>query len=110
MLLSGLIFSLDPAAATTKVVGQCTQDQISFFGFSNKVYLLNGHEYMSWDGKEDSSFTAVEGYIPTVMNATTPAGGGFLLENVNRLTGKRKVLYSPDGKETVFHIPEKDGG
>ena len=103
----GLIFSLDPAAATTKVVGQCTQDQTSFFGFSNKVYLLNGHEYMSWDGKEDSSFAAVEGYIPTVMNATTPAGGGFLLENVNRLTGKRKVLYSPDGKETVFHIPEK---
>ena len=103
----GLIFSLDPAAATTKVVGQCTQDQTSFFGFSNKVYLLNGHEYMSWDGKENSSFAAVEGYIPTVMNATTPAGGGFLLENVNRLTGKRKVLYSPDGKETVFHIPEK---
>lgn len=103
----GLIFSLDPGAATTKVVGQCTQDQTSFFGFSNKVYLLNGHEYMSWDGKEDSSFAAVEGYIPTVMNATTPAGGGFLLENVNRLTGKRKVLYSPDGKETVFHIPEK---
>ena len=103
----GLIFSLDPAAATTRVVGQCTQAQTSFFGFSNKVYLLNGHEYMSWDGKDDSSFTAVEGYIPTVMNATTPAGGGFLLENVNRLTGKRKVLYSPDGKETVFHIPEK---
>ena len=103
----GLIFSLDPAALTVKVVGQCTQDQTSFFGFSNKVYLLNGHEYMSWDGKEDSSFAAVEGYIPTVMNATTPAGGGFLLENVNRLTGKRKVLYSPDGKETVFHIPEK---
>ena len=103
----GLIFSLDPAAATTKVVGQCTQDQTSFFGFSNKVYLLNGHEYMSWDGKDNSSFVAVEGYIPTVMNATTPAGGGFLLENVNRLTGKRKVLYSPDGKEEVFHIPEK---
>ena len=55
----GLIFSLDPAAATTKVVGQCTQDQTSFFGFSNKVYLLNGHEYMSWDGKEGSSFAAV---------------------------------------------------
>ena len=88
----GLIFSLDPAAATTKVVGQCTQAQTSFFGFSNKVYLLNGHEYMSWDGKDNSSFTAVEGYIPTVMNATTPAGGGFLLENVNMKKEHLRVI------------------
>lgn len=102
----GLIFRIDLAATAASVIGQCTQDQTSFFGFSNKVYLLNGHEYMSWDGGTDSTFQTVEGYIPTVMNATTPVGGGYLLESVNRLTGKRKVLYSPDGKEKTFHIPE----
>lgn len=104
----GLIFSVDLDVPTAKVIGQCTQAQTSFFGFANKVYLLNGHEYMSWDGGESSSFSSVEGYIPTVMNATTPSGGGYLLESVNRLTGKRKVLYSPDGTATTFHIPEKN--
>lgn len=104
----GLIFTVDVDAETATVVGQCTQDETSFFGFGNKVYLLNGHEYMSWDGQDGKTFETVEGYIPTVMNATTPAGGGYLLESVNRLTGKRKVLYSPDGKESTFHIPESD--
>lgn len=102
----GLIFTVDLTGGTAAVVGQCTQDQTHFFGFANRVYLLNGHEYMSWDGSDDSSFAEVEGYIPTVMNATTAAGGGYLLENVNRLTGKRKVLYSPDGTSKTFKIPE----
>lgn len=102
----GLVFDINLTSATASVVGKCTQDQTTFFGFGNKVYLLNGHEYMSWDGKAENSFADVEGYIPTVMNATSAAGGGYLLENVNRLTGKRKVLYSPDGTAKTFKIPE----
>lgn len=55
----------------------------------------------------DTSFETVEGYIPTVQTAVNPQGYGTLLENVNRLTGKRKVKYSPDGSSTVFNLPEK---
>lgn len=102
----GLLFDIDLAGKTASVIGQCTQAQTHFFGFENKVYLLNGHEYMSWDGSTENSFAEVEGYIPTVMNATTAAGGGYLLENVNRLTRKRKVLYSPDGTSKTFKIPD----
>lgn len=102
----GLVFDINLTSAAASVVGKCTQAQTTFFGFGNKVYLLNGHEYMSWDGKAENSFADVEGYIPTVMNATTAEGGGYLLENVNRLTGKRKVLYSPDGTAKTFKIPE----
>lgn len=103
----GVLWDIDPAGGTPVQKGTCTQDIASFFGFSNKVYLLNGHEYMSWDGKADSSFQTVEGYIPTVRTASAPQGGGTLLENVNRLTGKRKVKFSPDGVSTAF-VLEKD--
>lgn len=103
----GALWDLSPEGGTPVKKGTCTQAPASFFGFGNKVYLLNGHEYMSWDGKADSSFQTVEGYIPTVRTASTPQGGGTLLENVNRLTGKRKVKFSPDGSSTSFFL-EKD--
>lgn len=103
----GALWDIDPGGGTPVKKGECTQDAASFFGFSNKVYLLNGHEYMSWDGKEDSSFQTVEGYIPTVRTASTPQGGGTLLENVNRLTGKRKVKFSPDGTSTSFLLEKE---
>ena len=104
----GVVFDVNPISLAVKAVGECTEAPTSFFGFDQKVYLLNGHEYMSWDGGEETSFTAVVGYIPTVQTATTPEGAGTLLENVNRLNGFRRVEYSPDGEATVFHLPEQD--
>ncbi len=104
----GVLFLIDPSGWTVKAIGQCTQDDTSFFGFGGKVYLLNGHEYMSWDGKPENSFQKVEGYIPTVITASTPDGRGTKLENVNRLTGKRKAKFSPDGTTRDFQLPEKN--
>lgn len=104
----GAVFDVDLTAETATAVGACTMDDTTFFGFDEKVYLLNGHEYMSWDGTEDAQFTEVEGYIPVTQTATTPGGSGTLLENVNRLNGKRRVKYSPDGKESAFYLPEKN--
>ena len=104
----GVVFDVSLSAGTMKEIGRCTEDETFFFGFGGKVYLLNGHEYLSWDGKDASKFQTVEGYIPTVQTAATPAGGGVLLENVNRLTGKRKVKYSPDGTATDYHLPDKE--
>ena len=81
--------------------------EVSFFGFGGKVYLLGGGEYKSWDGGTDTAFATVEGYVPLIQTATTPKGEGTLVENVNRLTGKRRVQFSPDGTATVFQLPEK---
>ena len=104
----GVIWETPLDGRPVREVGRCTQDGAFFFGFGKKVYLLNGHEYLSWDGGAFSSFQTVEGYVPTVITACTPAGKGTLLESVNRLTGKRKAKYSPDGTATVFCLPEKD--
>ena len=104
----GAVFDVSISGGTMKDVGRCQEDETTFFGFGNKVYLLNGHEYLSWDGKAEGKFSTVEGYIPTVQTAATPSGDGVLLENVNRLTGKRKVKYSPDGTSTAYKLPDKE--
>lgn len=103
----GVLWDVDPSGGEPVKKGTCTQDSASFFGFGGKVYLLNGHEYLSWTGKDDDSFQAVEGYVPTIRTASPPAGGGELLENVNRLTGKRKIKFSPDGSATSFLLEKE---
>lgn len=104
----GVIWEVFPDGSAPREKGRCSAGAASFFAFGGKVYLLGDSQYMSWNGKADSTFQSVEGYVPTVCTASTPAGKGTLLERVNRLTGKRKVKYSPDGSSTGFYLPEKD--
>lgn len=106
----GVLFDIALDGLTAKAVGKCTQDTTTFFGFESKLYLLNGHEYLCWDGGAETTFTEVEPYVPTVMTAATPLGVGATLENVNRLTNKRKAQYSPDGTAKDFYLPEGDVG
>lgn len=104
----GHILEVHPDAEYATVRGTATKAETHFFGFGEKVYLLNGHEYMSWDGGDNTQFADVVGYVPLVQVATTPEGNGTLLENVNRLSSKRRVTFSPDGTAKVFQLPEKD--
>lgn len=104
----GTVYDIDMTEETPPVaVGQCAPARTSFFPFNERVYLLDGKHYMVWDGGE-AGFRDVEGYIPLIQTATTPGGAGTLLENVNRLTGKRRVEFSPDGEANTFQLPEKD--
>lgn len=104
----GHIWDIDTKNSAAKDKGSAPMGEVSFFGFGGKVYLLGGGEYKSWDGGTDTAFATVEGYVPLLQTATTPKGEGTLVENVNRLTGKRRVQFSPDGTATVFQLPEKD--
>lgn len=86
-------------------IGECWDDATTFFGFENKVYILNGHEFLVWDG--DGFVDTVDGYIPLTTTAMAPAGGGTTVENVNRLTGRRRVRFSADGEATEYVLPEQ---
>ena len=82
-----------------------TTRSVSFFPFSNIVYILNGTEYYYYDG---SVFDTVDGYVPLIITSRPPDGSdGTLLEEVNKLTGKRRVWFSPDGTSNIFYLPEK---
>lgn len=86
-------------------LGDIEDRPTTMFGFANKVYFLNGIEYLVWDGS--GYIETVAGYIPLVVSASKPEGGGTTIENVNRLTGSRRVKFSADGKATEYHLPEK---
>ena len=81
-----------------------TDEDVFMFGFSGNLYLLNGSQYRVWNG---TALTDVGGYRPLVAVSVPPAGGGTALEQVNKLTGARRVRVSPDGTATVFHLPEQ---
>ena len=102
----GALFDVDKDTGSAKSIGTCTQDDTTFFGFESKVYLLNGHEYLYWDGGAETQFAEVEPYVPTVLTASPPLGNGTVLENVNRLTNKRKARYSPDGTSKDYYLPD----
>lgn len=82
-----------------------TDEDVFMFGFSDSLYLLNGSQYRVWNG---TALTDVGGYRPLVAVSVSPEGGGTALEQVNKLTGARRVRVSPDGTATVFHLPEQN--
>lgn len=100
----GVLWNVDMETWSAVELGRCVEDDTHFFGFADKLYMLNGHEYLSWNGA--GSFGAVEGYAPIVYTATNPEGKGTLLENVNRLNGLRRAQYSPDGTAKDFVLAE----
>ena len=81
-----------------------TAERVHFIGFGGVVYILDGTDYLRWDGV---SLESVVGYRPLVTVSVPPAGGGETLENVNRLCGLRRIWVSPDGETAAFALPEK---
>lgn len=98
---SGHLWRVDGDAAVD--CGAVNDGHAFIFGFSGNAYILAGGEYYRWDG---AALSVVSGYAPLISVATPPAGGGTLLEPVNRLNGKRRQRFSPDGTETAFKLAE----
>lgn len=85
-------------------LGSLTDDVTQFFGMSGNVYILNGHEYKFWTG--DGELQDVVGYIPVVVTAAKPSGGGTALENYNLLSKYRRQKFSADGESKEYHLTE----
>ena len=88
----------------TRRIGDIRDGETTMFGFGNKLYFLNGHEYLVWDG--EGFVDTVDGYVPLVASAMLPEGGGITVENVNCLTGRRRCRFSADGEAVAYHLPE----
>lgn len=104
---AGKLWKLYPESDTKlEAVGELdTDNDVHFFGFSEIVYILNGKQYLQWDGTE---LKEVEGYIPLVNIAVTPEDTRETLEQINKLTDKRRMWISPDGEGKTFKLPEQN--
>ena len=93
----------DVWSTVTTDLGTLTDAPTQFFGFDDKVYMLNGTEYKYWDG---STFGDVAGYVPKIYIATVPSSGaGVEYESLNLLTGSKRLTYDGDGTAT-YTLPE----
>ena len=82
------------------------ENSVHFFGFSGIVYILNGKEYLQWDGE---NLERVHGYRPLVNISVAPDNTSReTLEQVNKLNGERRMWISPDGEGNTFYLPEKN--
>jgi len=89
-------------------LGTLTDAKTNFFAFGGNVYIQNGYEYKKWNGT--GSITDVAGYIPKIRIACAPlTGAGTEYEQVNVLTGKKRLTYKADGT-AIYTLPETSIG
>ena len=83
-------------------------NDITFFGFSNILYILTGNSYYRWDGEGGLTLIDVyNAYYPLVAISIPPGntGGGVSLQQVNLLSVSVRVWLSPDGTGKEFILP-----
>ena len=84
-------------------IGTVTASPTTFFAYNDKVYMLNGTNYKSYDG---STLSVVGGYRPKIYIGCLPSGGGTPYEEINLLTGAKEQTFDGDGTSTVYQLAE----
>lgn len=74
---------------------------VNFFTMNDKCYILDGTDYLVYDG---STVQPVTPYIPTISISKDPAGGGTAYEDFNLLGAGFKDSFSADGTATAFQL------
>lgn len=86
-------------------IGELTDAVTSFFFFDNALYILNGHEFLKYDGTSDAE--SFEGYIPTVYVSGEPDGtNAMAYEPINLLNGKRIQTFNGDVSSVLYKLAE----
>ena len=92
-------------ARVTELYTGLTAQKGNFFTFGDRLYYLNGAEYIVYDGR---TAEAVAAYEPNIIINRPPNGeGGDLTDNYNRLGGGFRNTFSADGTSKVYHLTDK---
>lgn len=76
-------------------------NRVNFFIVNDKCYIMDGVNYLVYDG---TAVSAVTPYIPTITVSNEPTGGGTSLEDFNLLGAGFKDSFSADGTATVYQL------
>jgi hypothetical protein len=75
--------------------------RVNFFVMNNKCYIMDGANFLVYDGITVSMVTP---YIPVIQISKLPAGGGSANEDFNLLGNKFKDSFSGDNTATVYQM------
>lgn len=87
----------------TELKDGITDAKASAFFFDDKLYILNGHEYLVYDG---TIVKAVDPYIPKIVISSPPTGGGTPFEEINLLGEGFKQTFNTDGAAKIFQLAQ----
>lgn len=88
-------------ALTNEVYSTLSNHEVSFFMFQDKCYILDGTNYLVYDG---ATVQEIEPYIPTLTISREPTGGGTPYEDFNLLGSGFKDSFSADGTSVDFQL------
>lgn len=78
--------------------------KVNFFTMSNKCYIMDGVNFLVYDG---TTIAQVTPYIPTISISKNPAGGGTINEDFNLLGAGFKDSFSGDGTAKDYYLTLK---
>lgn len=76
----------------------------SFVIFNEKLYIVDGANYLVYDGTTLKDVSSDNPYIPTTTISRSPSGGGEPYQDVNVLQPKRKNTFVADGTSTEYYL------
>jgi len=89
------------ASQPTLLYTGLANNNIHFFTMNYKCYIMDGTNFLVYDGTTVSAVTA---YIPTISISRLPAGGGTANEDFNLIGNKFKDSFSGDATATVYQL------
>lgn len=98
------LYSWDITLNTTTVIySGLTSQKGSFFVIYDKLYYINGVQWVVYDG---TTCTTITPYIPTVVTGRTPTGGGTVAEEYNRIGAGFINKFNGTGSATAFTLTQ----
>lgn len=91
-------------AQPVEIYNGLANQRVNFFTMNDKCYIMDGVNYLVYDG---TSVQAVTPYIPTISISKNPAGGGTSYEDFNLLGAGFKDSFSADGAAKDFFLSLK---
>jgi len=82
-------------------------NRTSFNRFGDCLYILDGTNYLKYDGTTLSD-VATDSFIPTTTIGRSPSGGGERYQDVNVLQPKRINSFLADGTSTTYSLDATD--
>lgn len=96
-------FPTKPATTSILFDSMNVSKKSSYVLFSNNLYIVDGLNYLKFDGTVVSQVSK-NSYIPTTTIARNPSGGGELLEDINVLQPKRINTFIGDGTSKDYFL------
>lgn len=92
-----------PDAPTETILKSNMNDEkSSFVIFNEKVYIIDGLNYLVYDGTTLKNVSEDDPYIPTTTISRSPSGGGEMYQDVNVLQPLRRNSFVADGTSDYY--------